>query len=398
MTIQQISKIQLRRGPEIDLPGYPSNTIPLDFTEGLAAGELAFAVDTGRLFIGSDPAQGSVNYKRIEFPYRNIEVLTEAARGTLLRIHEGFTREQTSGSFFSTTLDPSSEWMDVQLLDKDQNVRSVIFSGLDLLGSIDYFAFVGSRPLEGGKITFASDPHDLSVTVDVSRSVSIGGPSPLEFRAIFQNDPQGYVLQYLNDSSDRVYLFFRTTRVSLPDVLNATDLGLDPNSLYAEIKNRIDEVAFALQTESDVRANSDNTITNTLTSFQANILSQFNDLATMNIGTANAVVNIEAFLSGENGIVFNTQHDNPFVIQYDGMERVRINGMSVGVGTNAPSESAALDVQSTTQGVRFPNMTSNQRTAISGLDAGLIVFDTDLQKLCVYTGSGWEAITSTPLP
>lgn len=41
-----------------------------------------------------------------------------------------------------------------------------------------------------------------------------------------------------------------------------------------------------------------------------------------------------------------------------------------------------------------PPVTTAQKNTITGDDYGIIVFDTDLQKLCVYTSSGWETITS----
>jgi hypothetical protein len=66
---------------------------------------------------------------------------------------------------------------------------------------------------------------------------------------------------------------------------------------------------------------------------------------------------------------------------------------SVGIGTT-PAASAVLDAQSTTQGVRFPNMTTVQKNAIGTPAAGLVVFDTTLAKLCVYSGTAWQTITS----
>ena len=66
---------------------------------------------------------------------------------------------------------------------------------------------------------------------------------------------------------------------------------------------------------------------------------------------------------------------------------------NVGVGA-APNASALLDVQSTTKGVRFPNMTTTQKNAIASPAAGLVVFDTTLAKLCVYSGAAWQTITS----
>jgi hypothetical protein len=67
---------------------------------------------------------------------------------------------------------------------------------------------------------------------------------------------------------------------------------------------------------------------------------------------------------------------------------------NIGIGTAAPNASAILDAQSTTKGVRFPNMTTVEKNAIGTPAAGLVVFDTTLAKLCVYSGAAWQTITS----
>ena len=69
------------------------------------------------------------------------------------------------------------------------------------------------------------------------------------------------------------------------------------------------------------------------------------------------------------------------------------DGNNLGIGTSSPAAGTILDVQSTTKGVRFPNMTTTQKNAMTGA-AGAVVFDTTLAKLCVYTGSAWQTITS----
>jgi hypothetical protein len=66
---------------------------------------------------------------------------------------------------------------------------------------------------------------------------------------------------------------------------------------------------------------------------------------------------------------------------------------NLGIGTSSPNASAILDAQSTTKGVRMPNMTTTQKNAIASPAAGLMVYDTTLAKLCVYT-TAWETITS----
>jgi hypothetical protein len=75
--IVQISTIQMRSGREFELPGQPSN--PNDFltlTKGLEVAEIGFTIDSGRLFIGPEDYYANT-WERTEFPYRNIEILTE---------------------------------------------------------------------------------------------------------------------------------------------------------------------------------------------------------------------------------------------------------------------------------------------------------------------------------
>lgn len=66
---------------------------------------------------------------------------------------------------------------------------------------------------------------------------------------------------------------------------------------------------------------------------------------------------------------------------------------NLGVGTASPNAASIVDAQSTTKGVRFPNMTTTQKNLIANV-AGNVVFDTTLGKLCVNSGSGWQTITS----
>jgi len=63
------------------------------------------------------------------------------------------------------------------------------------------------------------------------------------------------------------------------------------------------------------------------------------------------------------------------------------------LGTTTENTSALLNVSSTTQGFLPPRMTTTQKNAIGTPAAGLVVYDTTLNKLCVYT-TAWETITS----
>jgi hypothetical protein len=72
--------------------------------------------------------------------------------------------------------------------------------------------------------------------------------------------------------------------------------------------------------------------------------------------------------------------------------RITNNG-KVSIGTANPDKSAILQVDSTTLGFLPPRMTTEEKDAILGPVAGLMVFDTTLMKLCIFT-TVWETITS----
>jgi hypothetical protein len=69
----------------------------------------------------------------------------------------------------------------------------------------------------------------------------------------------------------------------------------------------------------------------------------------------------------------------------------------VGVGTNTPDNSAALEVQSTTKGFLPPRMTQSQIVAISNPAEGLMVYCTDCspKELYVFDGSFFNNAAST---
>lgn len=62
------------------------------------------------------------------------------------------------------------------------------------------------------------------------------------------------------------------------------------------------------------------------------------------------------------------------------------------VGTESADASALLNLTSTTKGALFPRMTEAQRDAIGTPATGLVVYNTDTNKLNVYDGSAWTAV------
>lgn len=126
-----------------------------------------------------------------------------------------------------------------------------------------------------------------------------------------------------------------------------------------------------------------------LGSTTATDLSFFPDLTN---GTAGAKVTMGYFAGGGGGVRSAVQVAN-VSSGFSHLDLMKSGG-AVNVGTTTSSATAVLKVESTTQGFLPPRMTTTQKNAISSPAEGLIVYDLTLHKLCVYTGSAWETITS----
>ena len=68
----------------------------------------------------------------------------------------------------------------------------------------------------------------------------------------------------------------------------------------------------------------------------------------------------------------------------------------VGIGTEQPDPSAALEIQSKEQGFLLPRMSLQQRNGIKSPARGLMVYQTDmLSGIYVYNGKEWAPLTAT---
>jgi hypothetical protein len=100
-------------------------------------------------------------------------------------------------------------------------------------------------------------------------------------------------------------------------------------------------------------------------------------------------------------LAFSSNTTDPVTTLDVGMARygagvMRISNGSTGVGnlflggTTGYDASAKLQIDSTTQGVLFPRMTTTQKNAIASLASGLILYDSTTNKLQCYNGSTWN--------
>ena len=65
---------------------------------------------------------------------------------------------------------------------------------------------------------------------------------------------------------------------------------------------------------------------------------------------------------------------------------------SVGIGNSSPDPSAILDLSASTKGLLPPRMNTGLRLAIEEPADGLVVYDTDFNKLYCYSGSEWQQL------
>jgi hypothetical protein len=79
-----------------------------------------------------------------------------------------------------------------------------------------------------------------------------------------------------------------------------------------------------------------------------------------------------------------------------GTNSVQLSGNCTIIGATllTPNASAQLQVDSTVRGFLPPRMTTAQKNAIGTPATGLVIYDTTLNKLAVFTGVNWETVTS----
>lgn len=229
MPVIQISKIQLRRGPQTELPGAPTSLSPLTFADGLDSAEMGFTTDTGRLFIGHEPSVGHANYQRATFPYQNIEVLTENSTDALRAMVGRQMRELGEEAFITAPLGVTgSSWISVPD-PADSNAPFKIFFEDGIALSIEYGVYgADNKPVRIGCMKVVHDdavlePYVTDEAVASRRfaAASDGGYDPavnfhhVDIRVVAggpSNNRYLYLEYHNNTVSDTFTLRFRLTR------------------------------------------------------------------------------------------------------------------------------------------------------------------------------------------
>ena len=68
---------------------------------------------------------------------------------------------------------------------------------------------------------------------------------------------------------------------------------------------------------------------------------------------------------------------------------------NIGVGTNTPHQSAALEIADSSKGILIPRMTMNQRMVIQNPAEGLMVYQTDSNiGFWYFDGTEWKCVAN----
>jgi hypothetical protein len=140
----------------------------------------------------------------------------------------------------------------------------------------------------------------------------------------------------------------------------------------------------------------------TALSFDNTTANKNNNILFKDAGTTVGQFHYDLFGGGAFGDGFKLYAKTPLstdaeTMVWDSNDNVHVPNGNFFVGLSAPASveaSAIIQANSVSKGFLPPRMNTTQKNAITSPATGLIVFDTVLAKLAVYTGAGWETVTS----
>ena len=212
----QSTQIIFRKGERNDLP------------EKLESGELGFAINDGSLALGIDARYGQPNYDRSEFPYTNIELLTERSIDAFKRMHDARLKDGGDFDYYDVILAPDKIiWVPVIHDRAEDYAQYIVDVRKSVSMFIDYAVMnnLTGEPVRDGRLILWYHPltNIPTLTDDASqpRSRDAGPHSSydptevfgtVKFRFRLDLETQQLHFEYKNYSFDHLIMQFRVSR------------------------------------------------------------------------------------------------------------------------------------------------------------------------------------------
>jgi hypothetical protein len=221
---------------------------------------------------------------------------------------------------------------------------------------------------------------------------------------IAQDANLGHTILYSGSSSERMRIFASTGNIAINtttdagfklDVNGSLRIGSGNESFSTSLSGVASRLFYGSQSvQSVLYANPQNT-------------TQFSYCLPSSIGFITTTAGVSTVIGtsanqGSNGGSCQYYCGNNTLINghrffYSNAERFRIDNAGTTIsdtGTINILSSALLNLDSNARGFLPPRMTTAQKTGIGTPATGLVVYDTTLNKLAVFTGVNWETVTS----
>jgi len=245
---------------------------------------------------------------------------------------------------------------------------------------------INTAPISQNSLTIQA----ISTSRDVLRLNNTAGTLIAEYYVDSSNNGEMYVRNsagttkvLLSSSGNASYfsnaLAVGASSVNASAILDATSTtkGFLPPRMTTTQKNAISSPAAGLMVY--------NTTTNTTDTYDGTTWQRFGQ-QTLIKGSGSTSATTSLLVQNSSGLDLFRINDNgaAFVGNYAQTRYALIVGSS-----QYPVPSAAMQVDSTTQGFLPPRMTTTQKNAISSPAAGLQVYDSTLNQMSYYNGSTW---------
>jgi hypothetical protein len=249
--------------------------------------------------------------------------------------------------------------------------------------------------------------HARSATINLTSHNQSGAGTGTAFTSVIQNNTTGNLL-FITNSITKLFISRSNDRVGILNVAPSYTLdvtGTFRNSTGAVLASNSGNVQIGTTTDAGFRLDVNGTarVTGAITGTSTLTLGQTGTAGEVILNRSSNGAVVGGIRADSNGAeIGGSGYSSKILVSNGGAriqfftttERMRLEGGNLLIGTTSDVASSKLTIESTTQGVLFPRMTTTQKIAIASPATGLVVYDTTLNKLCVRGALTWETITS----